>query len=97
MGKARIRSGRPGGGELARTTVRLDGALLRETKAVAARTGRTLTKVIEDALRESLAREKRARRDARVTLPTSPLKGGLQPGVNLDDSAALRDLMEGAG
>src|ERR1700675_4442894 len=38
-----------------RTTVRLDDDLLRQTKTLAAQTGRTLTAVIEDALRETIA------------------------------------------
>jgi hypothetical protein len=77
-----------------RTTVRLDDALLAEAKAHAAKTGRTLTQVLEDALRESLAR-----RDARpgprkpVALPTFKGKG-VQPGVDLDSSAALLELMD---
>lgn len=78
-----------------RTTIRIDDRLLAELKAQAARSGRTLTAVVEDALRSSLAR-----RDLRGTtrppeLPTS--RGGrLQPGVDLDDSAVLLDLMDGA-
>ena len=35
-----------------RTTVRLDDDLLRQARALAARTGRTLSGVIEDGLRE---------------------------------------------
>ena len=79
-----------------RTTIRLDDALLADAKVLAARTGRTLTSVIEDALRESLARGK-ARERTRVELPVfRPAgRGGLQPGVDLSDSAALLDLMEG--
>ena len=76
-----------------RTTVRLDESLLADAKALAARTGRTLTAVIEDALRESLARSRRSRRSRVVELPTFA-GSGLQPGVDLDDSAALLDLME---
>ena len=81
-----------------RTTVRLDDALLAEAKALAARSGKTLTKVIEDALREALSR--RAAPDTprtAVRLPTDDgdgRGGGLQPRVDLDDSAALLDLME---
>ncbi len=77
-----------------RTTVRLDDTLLADAKSLAARTGRTLTQVIEDSLRESLARSKtKPRPPAKTTLPT--FKGrGLQPGVDLDSSAALLDLME---
>ena len=76
-----------------RTTIRLDDQLLREAKRLAADTGRTLTAVIEDALREAIARKRAGVSRKRVTLPT--FKGqGLQPGVDLNDSAALRDLME---
>jgi hypothetical protein len=76
-----------------RTTIRLDDRLLAEAKHLAARTGRTLTAVIEDALRESLARRKRSKDRPNADLPT--YRGqGLQPGVDLDDSAALLDLMD---
>lgn len=77
-----------------RTTIRLDDALLREAKAYAAATDRTLTRLIEDALREALARRKAQPARRRVRLRT--FKGrGLQPGVNLDSNAALLDFMEG--
>jgi len=75
-----------------RTTIRLDDRLLAEAKQAAARTGRTLTAVIEDALRQALAAGKSKKRPP-AKLPTSG-KGGLQPGVDLDDSAALLALME---
>ena len=77
-----------------RTTVRLDERLLREAKALAARERRTLTAVIDDALRQFLARKSapRAKR-APVKLITFG-GGGLRPGVDLDDTAALLDLME---
>lgn len=75
-----------------RTTIRLDDHLLRETKALAMRTGRTLTAVIEDALREAIARHRRHRRASPVILPTFKGKG-LRPGVDLDDSAGLLDIM----
>lgn len=76
-----------------RTTIRLDDDLLIQLKAHAARSGRTLNAVIEDAVRESLARRDRGS-PARVRLPT--LRGSkLRPGVDLDDSAALLDVMEG--
>ena len=77
-----------------RTTIRLDDDLLREAKAYAAATDRTLTRLIEDALRETLAR--RAERPTRRRVRLRTFKGrGLQPGVNLDSNAALLDLMEG--
>lgn len=39
-----------------RTTVSISESLLSEAKRVAASSGRTLSQVVEDALRESLAR-----------------------------------------
>jgi hypothetical protein len=75
-----------------RTTINIDDTLLAEAKQVAARTGRSLTDVVEDALRESLQRRHRPARRA-VELPVFGDEG-LQPGVDLDDSAALLDLMD---
>lgn len=76
-----------------RTTVRLDGQLLAEVKQLAIRTGRTLTAVIEDALRQAIADAKRARKGRPGRIPT--FRGsGLQPGVDLDDTAALLSFME---
>ena len=75
-----------------RTTIRLDEELLAEAKSLAARTGRTLTKVIEDALRQSLA-QRPADAAAAVRLPTFGGRG-VRPGVDLDDSAGLLDVME---
>jgi hypothetical protein len=77
-----------------RTTIRLDDALLAQAKAEALRSGRSLTKVIEDSLRESLGRRARSRMEREeVQLPTFG-GGGLLPGVDLDSSAALLELME---
>jgi hypothetical protein len=76
-----------------RTTIRLDDQLLAEAKELAARTGRTLTAVISDALREALARSSEPRPRAPFKLVTFS-GDGLRPGVDLDDSAALLDLME---
>lgn len=76
-----------------RTTIRLDDELLRGAKETAARTGRTLTGVIEDALREALARGGENARREHVPLPTFRGKG-LRPGVDLDSTAALLELMD---
>ncbi len=79
-----------------RTTIRLDDRLLRELKKHAATRGRTLTAVIEDAVRQFLARTVTG--DGRPKAPpfrVITFKGRLRPGVDLDDSAALLDLMEG--
>jgi hypothetical protein len=75
-----------------RTTVRIDDELLRRAKQFAARRGRTLAAVIDDALRTFLS-EDRATPVRPIRLPT--FKGnGLRPGVDLDDSAALLEVME---
>ena len=77
-----------------RTTVRLDEQLLKDAKRLALETGRTLTAVMEEALRAALAqRPKPARKH--VPLPVSKQRGWVLPGVNLDDNAATRDIMDG--
>lgn len=75
-----------------RTTVRLDDHLLATAKRRAAQRGVTLTRVIEDALRESLAREATPQ-SRRSRLPRLG-DGELLPGVDLADSVALRDLLD---
>ena len=77
-----------------RTTVKIDDQLLAEAKVQAVMSGRTLNEVLEDALRESLARRGRATREVPIRLPTFG-GGRLQPGVDMDDTSALTDLMEG--
>lgn len=77
-----------------RTTIKIDDQLLAEAKAQAVRSGRTLNAVVEDALREALARRDRSGPRASVELPTFP-GSRLRPGIDLDDSAALLDRMEG--
>lgn len=76
-----------------RTTVRLEDGLLREVKHLAAAEGTTFTAVLDQALREMLARRRQAGGRPPVELPTFGGRG-LQPGVDLDDSAALLELME---
>jgi hypothetical protein len=75
-----------------RTTIRLDDHLLRRAKARAAESGRSLNDFVCDAVRAALAAAPTRRQ--RVDLPTFP-GGVLLPGVDLDDSAGLLDLMEG--
>jgi len=76
-----------------RTTVHLPDDLLDQARRLALESGETLTAVIEGALRERLARRSTPQ-ESPVTLTTFGTEG-LQPGVDLDDSVALLDLMEG--
>ena len=77
-----------------RTTINLPDPLLALARRRAAETGRSLTAFVADAVREALARRARAREQPPVHLTT--FRGsGLQPGVDLDDSAALQDLVDG--
>jgi hypothetical protein len=76
-----------------RTTVRLPPGLMAQAKKLARDTDRTLTQLIEDALREAIAR--RRRQSPRTASFTIVHGNGLQPGVDLDNTAALLDLMDG--
>ena len=74
-----------------RTTVDIDDYLYQAAKVKAATEGKTLTAVIEEALRELIQKKE----------PTAPylfkwktFKGRVMPGVNLDDRSSLYDLME---
>jgi hypothetical protein len=75
-----------------RTTVDLPEDLLAEAKERAAREGRSLSEVVGDAVRSSFSRTESGNRPP-TELPTFA-GDGLQPGVDLDDSAALVELME---
>ena len=76
-----------------RTTVRLNENLLANAKRAAAESGLSLTGLIEDSLRESLGRRKHSAPKRRVRLTT--FRGyGLLPGVDLDNTSALLDLMD---
>jgi hypothetical protein len=78
-----------------RTTVRLDESLLERARHEATRRGVTLTSLIEQGLRLVLRRPlKRSERPV-VKLPECRAGGGMLPGVNLEDSAAVLDRMEG--
>jgi hypothetical protein len=78
-----------------RTTVRLEQSLLDRARREAARRGTTLTALIEQGLRLVLRKPSPPPSPPRPPLPVSRRSGGLQPGVELDDSAALLDRMEG--
>lgn len=77
-----------------RTTLNLDDALYADAKKAALKERRPVTALIEDALREALARKKAAGKPPALRLPVLK-RSRLAPGVDLDDSAALLDLLEG--
>ena len=75
-----------------RTTIRMEPDLLRAAKKLAADTHRTLTAVIEDAVREVVARRDASR--PVVALPISTRRGGAMPGVDLIKTSELLDPWE---
>jgi len=77
-----------------RTTLTIDSAVLAEFKRRSAETHQTLSRLIEDALREHLSRG----RDAAATRPVEfPIVGGegLTPGVELFSSSGLAEYLYG--
>ena len=77
-----------------RTTININERLLRTAKLRAAESHRTLTSIIEDALRLALEAKPAPGRNRKVKIPVSGA-GGLMPGADLDDNASLLDRMEG--
>jgi predicted transcriptional regulator len=75
-----------------RTTIRLSEDLLRRAKKKAAEQGRTLTSLIEEALKAVLV-ESRPLRRTRVRLPISKARGGTLPGIDLNRSSDLEERM----
>jgi hypothetical protein len=75
-----------------RTTVRIKDELLKRAKKRAADEGRTLTSLIEEGLAIILA-ERRANPAKRVHLPVSKATGGVLPGVDLNRSCDLEEVM----
>jgi hypothetical protein len=75
-----------------RTTLNLDDGLMREAKKRAAREGRTLTSLLEEALRIFLTRHGH-RQTYRLTWPVR--RGEMPPAVDIADRDALLEAMEG--
>jgi len=77
-----------------RTTVTIDDDLLAAAKQLAAADNRTLGSVVEDALREMLARHRRQREDpAKAALPTFG-DPDARPLVDILDRDALADALD---
>jgi hypothetical protein len=75
-----------------RTTVRIDDELYRAVKERAARTGRTVAAVLEDAVRIGLDPPQRAVR-RRYEVRASGA-GGLRPGIDLSVNSTVNDAMD---
>jgi hypothetical protein len=78
---------------LMRTTLTIDADVLSAFKRLAADTHQTLSGVIEDALREQLARRRSLGETSGADLPI--VRGGtLVPGVDLSSNAAVQRLLD---
>ena len=74
--------------------MRINDELLEKAKRKAAEEGRTLTSLVEEALAIVLSQQKPPQQE-QVRVPVSKASGGVLPGVDLNDSASLSDLMAG--
>ena len=76
-----------------RTTVTIEDTLLAELKRLALRQERSVSSVLEDAIRMLLERvETPTAKD--FELPVFRGQLGLRPGVDLEDREALHDLLD---
>jgi hypothetical protein len=76
-----------------RTTINLPEELMRQAKKAALEADTTLTEIIANALRVALAKrlQKKAKRNFKINASG---RGGVFPGVDLDDTSALLDIMD---
>jgi Arc/MetJ family transcription regulator len=75
-----------------RTTIDIDDELYRTVREHAARSGRTVSAVVEDAVRWAMQRQT----PAGPPRPLSTFRGsGLRAGIDLTSNSALRDEMDG--
>lgn len=75
-----------------RTTINIDDQLLISAKHRAVERGVSLGRIIEEALRQSLAQPAQEKKPIHLVTASGP---GTKPGVDLDNGRALRDLMDG--
>lgn len=76
-----------------RTTIDVDTHLLAEAKQRAALQHRSLSDVVNDALRTVFSDAPAQRTKTRIQLPVDG-GSGLMPGVDLDDRHAILELLE---
>ena len=75
-----------------RTTIRINDELLKKAKKRAVDEGTTLTALVEDGLTLILAKPKTTRRK-KVILPLSKSTGGVLPGIDLNNTSDLEEVM----
>lgn len=80
------------GGSLMKIALNLNDQVLRQARDLAARDGITLTKFIEDALRERLATMQHGKDRFRMQLKA--IKGDRPLNVDIDNRDALYDVMD---
>ena len=76
-----------------RTTLDLDDRLYTQVKVLAAENNRTVTSVVEDALRRLLLEHSQTRKP--VNLPQSRESGWVHPGIDINDASAVRAYLDG--
>ena len=75
-----------------KTTLDIDDSLLRNAKVLAAQQGSSLTRLIEEGLRMRLTARPSIGSAARnPTLPVSPCKGGVLPGIDPTSNRSMLD------
>ena len=77
-----------------RITLNLPDDLVLQAKKAALEADTTLTEIIANALREALLKGRRKPLRRKIKLTTYG-EGGTFPGINLDDTSAVLDLMDG--
>ena len=78
-----------------RTTLNIDDNLMRAVKVRAAQTDRTITELVEEALRQALASSGKTEPEQPLELPESTFAGRPFPGVVIHDRRSLYDTMDG--
>lgn len=77
-----------------RTTINIDDQLLNYAKHLAVKQGITLARVIENALRELLAQQEAKIQAHQPTRLMTVSGTGVKPGIDLDNSRSLLDVMD---
>ena len=70
-----------------RTTIDLPEDLLRKAKEISARTRRSVSEVVSDAVRESFTRRAQPRKQIRLT--TAGHNSKVLPGIDFSDNASV--------